>query len=99
MARRFTTSKFSARLSWILSMYGSWLPSVSTQMLYGFRSRDQFGVLAGWTVFQGETTGRSGFNDQFALNLNMVTQLSNFSAATFLSSSSFGMYFGWNCFR
>ena len=52
MARRLMTSRFSPRLSWILSMYGSWFPSVSTQMLYGFRSSVQSGVVQGWTVFQ-----------------------------------------------
>ena len=45
-------------------MYGSWFPSVSTQMLYGFRSSVQVGVVHGVTVFQGETTGRSGLRDQ-----------------------------------
>ena len=34
-------------------MYGSWLPAVSTQTLYGLRSRIQVGVLIGETVFQG----------------------------------------------
>ena len=39
-------------------MYGSWLPSVSTQTLYGFGSQVQFGVLIGVTVFQGVRTGQ-----------------------------------------
>src|SRR3954469_18814512 len=99
MARRLTTSRFSASVNWTLSMYGSWLPSVSTQMLYGLRSIVQLGVLTGWTVFQGETTGRSGLSAQLALNLNRLTQLSNLASATSLSSCSLGVYFGKNCFR
>ena len=35
------------------SMYGSWFPAVSTQMLYGFRSRTKRGVLIGEVVFHG----------------------------------------------
>src|SRR3954454_16500430 len=94
IARRLTTSRFSASVNWTLSMYGSWLPSVSTQMLYGFRSSVQFGVLDGWTVFQGETTGKSGFKDQFALNLNRLTQLSILASATCLSRSALAAYLG-----
>ena len=30
MARRFSTSRFSATVIWMRSMYGSWLPAVST---------------------------------------------------------------------
>ena len=58
-------------------MYGSWFPSVSTQMQYGLRSSVQVGVLIGVVVFQGETTGSSGLSAQSFLNLKQRTQLSN----------------------
>ena len=80
-------------------MYGSWLPSVSTQTLYGLRSSVQVGVLIGVTVFQAESTGRSGLMAQSFLARNMRTQLSNFASFTFWSSSAAPAYFGWNCFR
>src|SRR4051812_47674964 len=100
MARRFTTSRFSARLNWILSMYGNWLPSVSTQMLYGFRSKTHSGVVHGCTVFHGETTGRSGFLDQSLANFKKyVTQLSNLASAACLSTVAWVAYFGWNFIR
>src|SRR5687767_7720479 len=99
IARRLRTSRFSARVIWILSIYGSWLPSVSTQMLYGFRSSVQIGVLIGVTDFQAETTGSSGLSDQLFLNLNRFTQLSNFASATILSMASLPAYFGRYCFR
>ena len=79
-------------------MYGSWLPAVSTQMLYGFRSSTKRGVLIGWVVFQGVTTGRSGFTHELFRFLKSVTQLLTLTSATFLSMSAFEAYFGWNCF-
>src|SRR6266542_6282888 len=99
MARRLMISKFSARVSWILSMYGSWFPSVSTQLLYGFRSSVQTDVLIGVTVFQAARTGSSGLSAQSFLNLNRLTQLSNLFSATSLSSASFPAYLGKNCFK
>ena len=76
IARKATISGFSASVIEILSMYGSWLPSVSTQMLYGFRSSTQLGVLIGWVVFHGERTGRSGFSIHEFLNRKRFAQLS-----------------------
>ena len=58
MARRLMTSRFSASVSWTLSMYGSWLPSVSTQTLYGFRSSVQSGVLIGVHRLPGRQDGQ-----------------------------------------
>jgi hypothetical protein len=72
---------------------------VSTKTLYGLRSSVQVGVLIGVTVFQGESTGRSGLSAQSFLARNMRTQLSNLASLTFLSSSASFTYFGWNCLR
>ena len=69
MARRLATSVFSASVNVILSMYGSWLPSVSTAQKYGLRSIDQVGVLMGETVFQGVIVGTSGLSAQLYLFL------------------------------
>src|SRR3712207_8268451 len=44
-------------------------PSVSTQMLYGLRSKVQVGVFFGVAVFQGVTTGSSGLSAQSFLSL------------------------------
>src|SRR5882672_10047451 len=99
MARRLRTSRFSANVSTTLSMYGSWLPAVSTKTLYGLRSSVHVGVLIGVTVFHGDTTGRSGLRAQSFLVRNMRTQLSYFASFAFLSSSAWPTYFGWNCFR
>ena len=46
------------------SMYGSWLPSVSTPQKYGLRSIAHVGVLIGETVFHGVITGSSGLSAQ-----------------------------------
>src|SRR3954467_10815222 len=97
MARRLSTSRFSARVNWILSMYGSWFPSVSTQMLYGFRSSVHIGVFDGWTVLNAVTTGSSGFRYQWFLNRNWLTQLSNPPALAIASTLSWPAYLGWNC--
>ena len=42
----------------------------------------------GEVVFQGVTTGRSGLRQASFRFLNMVTQVSNFSSASFLAISS-----------
>ena len=64
IARRFATSVFSASVIVIRSMYGSWLPAVSTAQKYGLRSIDHVGVLIGDTVFHGVITGSSGLSAQ-----------------------------------
>ena len=56
-------------------------------------------MVIGEVVFQGVTTGRSALRQASFWLLNIVTQLSNFSSATFFVRSSFDTYFGWNCFR
>ena len=81
------------------SMRGSRFPAVSTHTLYGFRSRMNRGVSIGDVVFQGITTGSSGFTHELLRFLKSVTQLSTLTSATFLSVSALAEYFGWNCFR
>ena len=56
-------------------------------------------VLIGVTVFQAESTGRSGLRAQSFLARNIRAQESNFSSLAFLSSSACGVYFGRNCLR
>src|SRR5262249_11683777 len=99
MARRLITSRFSPSVIRTRSMYGSWLPAMSGQMLYGLRSSTQVGVLIGETVFHGVTTGRSGLRQASLKFLNIDTQLSNLRSAAFFSTSAFDVYFGRNCFR
>src|SRR5687768_14799645 len=99
MARRFSTSRFSASWNEIFSMYGNWLPSVSTQMLYGFRSNVQCGVLIGVATFQGVITGRSVLSCHLFRSLNMLTQLSKPASLAFVSTSACDEYLGRNCFR
>ena len=72
---------------------------MSTQMLYGFRSRMKRGVVIGDVVFQGVTTGRSGLTQELLRFLKSVTQLSTLTSATFLSMSALAAYFGRNCLR
>src|SRR5690606_28182698 len=94
MARRLMTSRLSPSVIWTRSMYGSWFPSVSTQMLYGFRSKVQVGVVIGEVIFQADVTGSSGFREASFLNLKRFTQLSMPAALTASSTCSFGVYFG-----
>ena len=60
-------------------MYGSWLPSVSTQMLYGLRSSVQVGVLIGVDRLPGRHDRQVRVERPVVLELERLTQLSNFA--------------------
>src|SRR5688572_16900598 len=99
IARRFSTSRFSASVKVTLSMYGSWLPSVSTQTEYGLRSYVQVGDVIGVTSFHGVTTGSSGLRAASFNHFMWRTQLSYLASLAFWVALSAPMYLGWNFLR
>ena len=62
MARRLTTSRFSASVQLDLVDVRQLVALGVDRQKYGFRSSAQFGVLIGETVRQGVTTGHSGLS-------------------------------------